>query len=125
MKKELRSLYFLIITSLLLDLPRFALAQGSRGAPAEGTDRLTNPLGETSTLTQLLEKVLNIMVQLGLPIIVLAYVWAGFKYVTAFGDAKKVGEATEIFKWTTVGAGVLLGAKTLALLIKGTVDQLK
>lgn len=130
MKKQLKQLAVLLGIALIWDMPRFVFAQsvlppqGGIGNSSSG-GTLKNPLGSTSTLPALLEKVLSAMIQLGVPIIILAYVYAGFKYVTAFGDSKKVGEATDAFKWTTVGAGVLLGAKALAMIIKGTIEQLK
>jgi hypothetical protein len=71
-----------------------------------------------------LEKVLDALVLIAFPIIVLFLVYAGFLFVFARGDEKKINDAKRIFLWTFVGALLVLGAWTLSRAIKGTVDEI-
>ena len=90
---------------------------------AHASQELPNPLG-VSSITELFGKVINVMIQIGVPLAVLAIIYAGFKYVTAFGDEKKVSEAHQMLLWSAVGSAVLLGAKVIITAIEGTVRQL-
>lgn len=123
-KKNL-GIFLFSLALFSFSIPIFVTAQ-PRPAQMTAPDAsgiITNPLSGVNSLPQLLDKVLSALVQIGIPFIVIAYIWAGFKYVTAFGDASAVTKATEIFKWTTVGAGVLLGSKALAMILRGTLDS--
>ena len=61
--------------------------------------KFSNPLG-ASTIMELINRVIDILVALGIPIAVLFLVYAGFLFVTARGDQKQLGTAKDIFYWT-------------------------
>ena len=84
---------------------------------------LQNPLNFCS-LSEFLRAVLEVVIQIGYPIIVLFIVYVGFKYVTAQGNADKLKEVHKFFFWAVVGALIVLGAQVLSYAIQGTVQDL-
>jgi len=85
---------------------------------------ITNPLNNVKTIQELIGKILNLVVQIGLPIIVLMIIYAGFKYVTARGNPEKIKEAHDAILWTVIGAAVVLGAAVISHAISGTITSL-
>jgi len=85
---------------------------------------LCNPLGYTS-LTQFLQKLLQIVAEIGFPVIVLFLVYIGFLFIAAEGNPKKLASARSYLFWAVIGGLIVLGAQALSLAIQGTVDQLK
>lgn len=85
---------------------------------------LCNPLGYTS-LTTFLQKLLEIVAQIGFPVIVLMIVYVGFLFISAEGNPDKLKKARSFFLWTVVGAMIILGAQALSYAIQATVDNLK
>ncbi len=104
---------------IIVFLPFVAFAQ----LPAGRTD-FPNPLGSTTSVSALLEKVLDILFQIGLPVLVLFIVYAGFQFVTAQGNAKKIEEAKAALFWAVIGGAILLGAKVISIALKGTISAL-
>jgi hypothetical protein len=58
---------------------------------------------------------------IGAVLCVMWIIYAGFKYVTAQGNEKKVSEAHKTLLWALVGTGVLLGAAGISRVIENTV----
>lgn len=92
---------------------------------------LINPLSSgncnstnSDCLENFLVNILRFVVRIGGIIVVLMYVYVGFKFVTAQGAETKVTEAKKMLLWTTIGALVLLGAQVIAMGIKATVENL-
>lgn len=103
-----------------------AVSQGSSGPSVT----LINPLnsGDCSSngncLETFLVNILSFVVRIGGIIVVLMYVFVGFKFVAARGEPGKITEARTMLLWTTIGALVLLGAQVIAMGIKATVQGL-
>jgi hypothetical protein len=89
-------------------------------------DVLQNPLGAggIQTFTDFIAKILNIIIMIGIPIVVLALIWAGFLYVKAQGDPGAITKAHKALLWTIVGAALLIGSGAIANAIKDTVVQI-
>jgi len=85
---------------------------------------IDNPL-KSENLTALLADILNIVVEIGIPIVTIMIIMAGFKYVTAGGDSGKVQDAHEMFLWTVVGAAIVLGAFVIVNIIQTTVNAIR
>jgi TRAP-type C4-dicarboxylate transport system permease small subunit len=85
---------------------------------------LMNPLGYTS-LTEFLRRLLQLVAQIGFPVIVLFIIYIGFQFVSAQGNADKLKKVRENFFWAIVGALIVLGAEALSLAIEATVQQLQ
>lgn len=84
---------------------------------------LSNPIS-SNTLIEFVEKLLNIVIQVGTPVLVVMIIWVGFKFVTARGNTNKLSEAKEALMWTLIGAAIVLGAFVISGAIQATVDQL-
>lgn len=106
------------LPTLLLGLPFFA--QAACDPKAGG---LCNPLA-FNDLTTFLQKLLEIVAQIGFPIIVLFMVYIGFLYISASGNPDKIKKVHGYFLWAVVGALLILGAQALSIAIKATVTDL-
>lgn len=96
------------------------LAAGEGG----GTIELPNPLGDTKSITALIGKILDIVIQIGLPAIALAIVYTGFLFVKARGNETELTQAKTTLFWTVIGAAVILGAFVIQTAICGTITNL-
>jgi len=105
-------------THFFLSLIVFATT--ARYVFAAGID---NPIGAGS-IQEFIQAVLDVVVQIGIPIAVLFVVYSGFLFVTAQGNPDKIKTAKSAFMWGIIGATVLIGANVLVDLIVGTVNQL-
>lgn len=91
---------------------------------SQGDITLVNPLKAGTSLPALLADVLQIITTIGTVVIVLMIVLVGFKFVTAQGAPGKIEEAKKMLLYTLIGALILLGAQTIALMIQSTVSAL-
>jgi Type IV secretion system pilin len=89
--------------------------------------KLPNPFaGGGNSLFALLEKVINnILLPIGGVLAVLAFIYAGFLYVTAQGNEAKLQTAHKALLYTSVGTAVLLGSWVIAKVIENTINQLR
>jgi len=86
---------------------------------------LCDPLkAEFSSIPLFIAGALKVVVMIALPIIVLFFVIAGFKFISAQGNPGKLDEARKNFMWVVIGALLIMGAWVLATLIAETVSQL-
>lgn len=108
---------------LAVTAPTTLMAQTTQAAAPTGG--LTNPLNKIETLPQFLNAILDAVVNLGTIILILALVYVGFQFVVAQGNEEKLKSARSALMWTVIGGLVLLGAKSLGLVIQGTVESLK
>ncbi len=111
MKKKAIFLYTSVL-SVIAFAPMIVFGQG-----------VTNPI-KSRNLQELLAAILDIVVQLGTPLIILGFIYAGFLFVRAQGNPEKISEARRAFTYTAIGAAVLLGATVLSTLISNTVTEL-
>jgi hypothetical protein len=118
-------IFFLL--SIFVLLPVFVLAEGPVPGTGTGVSEaiFTNPLSGVNSITDLLTKFLDILVQVGLVVIVFFIIFAGFQYVTAKGDTSKITKAHEALIATLIGSAIVLGSYAIATALKNTVDQLK
>ena len=135
MKKSLG----LVLGITFLFVPMLAMAQTSQtsGLPASqtvGGQVNTTPLPSASQATVqnplnvssfcgLIQALLTVALQIGIPIAVLFVVWAGFKFVTAQGNSTKLTDARKNMLWTVVGIGIFLGAWLIAQLVVNTINS--
>jgi hypothetical protein len=113
----------LALAALAVTAPETLMAQTTQTTAATGG--LTNPLNKIETLPQFLNAILDAVVNLGTIILILALVYVGFQFVVAQGNEEKLKSARSALMWTVIGGLVLLGAKSLGLVIQGTVESLK
>lgn len=99
----------------------------SNGQPAgagSGGAVLQDPLGNRGSLANLINKIIEVLIQVGAIFIVIMIILSGFKYVMAQGNSSKISEANNQLKWTIIGAAILLGAKVISMIIQNTVKDL-
>ncbi len=89
-----------------------------------GSDGFCNPL-KFGTIQEFIEGFLQSIVYIGFPVAVLFVVYSGFLFVFAQGNSSELEKAKKNFLWTVIGVGLFLGAWALAMLIRGTIDQLR
>jgi len=115
---EIQYLYFTLVSVLL------PLASAVAVAIGEGNGaRLPNPIAANS-FQEFVKKVLDVILQIGVPVAALALIYSGFLFVKARGNADELTKAKDTFLWTVIGVAILLGAWVLATVIKGTIDAL-
>lgn len=98
---------------------------GDTTAPPGGTDlsfELKNPLAFTS-LQDFIVAILNIVIVISTPIVVIFIILAGFKYVTARGNASSIEEATRALTYAIIGGVLIIGAVAIAEIIKGLITS--
>ncbi|MFZ2522467.1 MAG: TrbC/VirB2 family protein [Minisyncoccia bacterium] len=87
---------------------------------------ITNPATKAgSNLIDILTALLNnVVLPIGAVVVVMYIIYAGFTFVTAQGNEKKLGEAKQRLLWALIGGGILLGAVAISELVRNTVSQL-
>ncbi|MCA9352002.1 TrbC/VirB2 family protein [Patescibacteria group bacterium] len=88
---------------------------------------LANPLanGGVNDIPTLIQKILEIVITIGVPIVALAIIYAGFQFVAARGNPEKLKRAKETLLYVIIGAAILLGAYVIAEAIGATVEAIR
>jgi hypothetical protein len=87
--------------------------------------RFPNPFRGGTTLYDFIRVVVtDIVLPIGGLISVIYIILAGFKFVTAQGDEKKIGEARQALLYGSIGAAIILGAWVIVQVIQTTIDSL-
>jgi len=97
---------------------------GFSGTSPAPSPTIKNPL-ESESILDLLAALLNVIVQVGIPLIALAIVYSGFLFVKAQGNESELSEAKKTLYWTVIGAAIVLGALVISKVIQATVTSLK
>ena len=109
-------------------LPIFVNAQAVVTPPSNlnATIKIDNPLKDKSgTLVSLLNVIINdVIMPIAAVFVVVWIIYAGFKYVIAQGNPKKIEEAHHTLLWALIGAGILLGAAGISKIVETTVTEL-
>ena len=87
---------------------------------AQNVVEIKNP-GKFDTINELIEKITNLLIQLGLALIILMVLVGALYIMISGGDPKKVTKGKNIIKWTALGLAVVLLARALLTLIKFTI----
>ena len=142
-KKQLIKTYFWAIISAGLMLPVLTNAtNGTVSTPASGGPEgfvgpvqpsnvpagsggmLTNPLGQTTSITQLVTNIANVMFKIGIPVAAVFIIYGGLKLVMARGNEEQLKSGKNMLKWALIGTAVLLGAEVIARAITATIKTL-
>ncbi len=122
LRSTVRTLGFTLLLFLLTQGAHAAeMGSGESTVPSGG---LTNPLNNINSLPGFMNAILDAVVQLGSIVLVFAIVYVGFKFVTAQGNEEEIRSARTALMWVVIGGLVLLGARTVGLVITTTVEQL-
>ncbi len=120
---------FALLLQILL-IPGIVLGQSQGTTPGNGNQPLKidiqNPLTSgNSDFMSLLTTILNdIVMPIAAVAVVFWIIWAGFTYLMAQGKPAEIEKAHKRLLWSLVGAGILLGAGAISLVVQNTVQTL-
>ena len=112
MKKNILKLLILILVGFL-----FLGAFGEVGAQVV----IENPL-KYGSIEELIDSLINFIFWTSLAIVPLMIIIAGFYWLTAAGDPKKVKTALDIIKWTVIGFAIILFARGIIAIIRHVLE---
>lgn len=98
-------------------------ASALHAADGGGAITITNPL-IAEDIPSFIAAILDVVIKIGFMLAVFFLMYAGFLFVTAQGNEEKISTAKTAFLWTVVGVAVLLGAKVLANVVCGTLNEI-
>jgi H+/gluconate symporter-like permease len=79
---------------------------------------IDNPIGANTTITNVIDHIVNFAIQLVTPLSALMILIAGFLYMTGGGNPEKIKTAHKVLIWALVGIAVVLLAKSAILIVK-------
>ncbi|MAQ77068.1 hypothetical protein CL684_00880 [Candidatus Campbellbacteria bacterium] len=94
------------------------------GITNPSSEKLNNPLNNVDDIPTLVETFMDIVLTVAVPLIVIALIYAGFKFVAAQGNSEKLKSAKQTLIYIVVGAAILLGAYAIAQGIFATVTAI-
>jgi len=98
-----------------------AVVPGNSTGPGSGVVKLENPL-QSQSIEEFLLKIIDVLLVFAIPIIILFIMYAGFLFVTARGNPGQIETARNALLWSVVGGVIILGAKLIIELIRGTIS---
>lgn len=98
---------------------------GGTDQEAQEFKGLDNPVPNINSIPQLIEKLLNIVLTIGIPIVAFFLIFTGFRFVAARGNEEALTNAKRALLYTIIGAFILLGCWVLAQAIAGTVETIR
>ncbi|MFA5791495.1 MAG: pilin [Candidatus Paceibacterota bacterium] len=128
MKKNWKKL---LLFTYLFVLPVISLAQTPPSEPTAAIPpsdpktigKIINPLAGNGvdSIPALIQKILEGLLKIGIPIVALAVIYCGFLFVQARGKPEAITKAKDALLYTLIGAAILLGSWAIAKLISDTV----
>ena len=113
----------LIISVIIPGFIARAAGGGDLGGSSVTKIKIDNPI-KYNTLLDFVNAILQIVIQVGTPILVLAIVYVGFLFVKARGNSSELENAKTTFFWTIIGAAIVLGAFVISTVIENTISNL-
>lgn len=93
-------------------------------APVNVSVKITNPFSVGNNLFEVLKAIVNnVILPIGGSLCVLAFIYAGFKYVIAQGSPTKIAEAHRILLYAAIGTAVILGSWMITQVISNTIGS--
>ncbi|MBX4199134.1 pilin [Candidatus Parcubacteria bacterium] len=125
MQKQMKKYLFGIL--ICFSLLSFVSVHADSGSDSNVGAKLENPFkGAGNTLTDLFTAIINkIIIPIGSVLAVVAFIWAGFLFVTAGGDEGQIKTAKAALLYAAIGTAVLLGAAAITTVLQNTINSLK
>ncbi len=86
-------------------------------ATTPGSTKLTNPLGEGTTVEQLLGRAIQIITGVSGSVALLMFVYGGFTWMTSQGSSEKVKKGKQIFITATLGLIIIFGSYAMVNIV--------
>ena len=119
----------LAISFLLFSSSVPVFAQGNPGGGGGSgnppiTVKLDNPFNVGSNLFDIAKALINnVVIPIGGSLCVLAFIWAGFQFVTAQGKSAALTNAKKTLGYAALGTVLILGAWMIADVIQQTISN--
>ena len=124
MKKILGTM-LAVAMSLGLFFCSFTIVEALGGTPAQVDTTISNPLkSEYDTFPKFVAQITKTAVEVLMPFVVLGFIWSGFLFVKAQGNAEGLKQAKSAIFWSIVGAFILMGAYGFAMIIGETISTI-
>lgn len=108
--KTIATFVFMLFVGFIAQLsPTDVSAQG-------GTGTITNPI-DAKTFYELVVAIAKAITAIGIPLVAMFLVWAGFLFVTSRGNEQQLEQAKKTFYWALIGGAVVIGAWALSVAI--------
>ena len=116
----------LIFTLLIISFVFLAISSSFAQTTGSNSGGVTieNPI-KADTLAELLADILSIIVQIGIPILVIMVIYTGFTFVMARGNENKITEAKTAIFSVLIGSAIVIGAYAISEAIRNTVNDLQ
>lgn len=108
------SLITIVLMSLFLNYSVIFAAGGSPGTGGSpgaggspGSGGFSNPLGTTS-IFELLKRIIGYLITIGAPIVVIMVLYGGFLILTAGDSPEKVQGGRKTIQWAAIGYAIIL-----------------
>jgi|AntRauTorckE6833_2_1112554.scaffolds.fasta_scaffold00021_91 amino acid transporter len=108
------------ITFASIALVAMCVPQPVQALSSGASVRLQNPL-VTDTIQEFLLAVLRIFMIVAIPIVILFIILAGFKFVTAQGNAEELQTAKRALMYALIGGLIILGAVVIVGIVTNLV----
>ncbi len=88
---------------------------------------LENPLknGGIKDIPTFVEKLLSIVMKVGVPLVAIAIIYTGYLFIAAQGNPEKLKTAKDAILYVFIGAVILLGAYVIAQTLQGTINSIR
>lgn len=121
MPKNHRNIIFLIVFFFALSLiitPVFADPPGGTVTGGPQGITLPNPLGSSNpSIIDIINKILNYLMVISVPILAFFVLWGGFQILTARGNPANVQKGGKTIGYAVAGFAIILVAKGIALIL--------
>lgn len=84
--------------------------------------KIPNPI-KAKSITELISFILKLLFKIGIPLIVIFFLWAGFKFILAKGNPSEIKTAKSNLWHVVIGTAIFLGAYAIADIIVNTVKN--
>jgi hypothetical protein len=121
--KKIHRILFPIAMLLVLAISSAANAQSAASSVVNcPANAICNPLKATS-VTDILNLIVNVAVPVGAILAVLAFIFVGFKFIAARGNSDKINEAWAWFRYIAIGVAILIGARVVIAIVIATLTS--
>lgn len=117
-KLSRKYIYKFILFSVFTLTPFFLVSADQ--VNTSGGGKIINPI-KVNSLNGFIQKILEGVIKIGIPVVALAVVYSGFLFVKAQGNSEEIGKAKDALLYTVIGAAILFGSWAIAQLISETV----
>lgn len=106
--------YFIILFIVCF----LSVAINTFAATGVSETRIPNPLGEGTTINDLIDRIITFLLKIFSPIAVIMVLYAGLLFMTSAGSTEKVQKAKKTLTWAIVGIAILMISKGITITIK-------